>query len=85
MKPNAEIIETLSNIRTEIGAGMVLFPKSEIERGFNIACERAASIIFNYQQGLGLFQLTATARTPAENPVGPANGGVSKNEKDGDK
>lgn len=57
-KPSAEMIEILRGIRTEIGAGMVMFPKSEAEHAHNNACERANTIIFNYIEGYGLFQMT---------------------------
>ena len=64
MKPNTETIETLRNIKTEIGAGMVLVPLTAAERAHNNACERANHIISNYIEGYGLFQMTAKLRTP---------------------
>ena len=56
-RPSAETIEILRNIKTEIGAGMILFPRGDAERGFNIACGRANDIITNYERGYGLFQM----------------------------
>lgn len=53
----------LRNIQTEIGAGMVLFPKSEADHVHNNACSRANTIIDNYAEGFGLFQMTT--RNPA--------------------
>ena len=61
MKPSKETSMVLKGIQTEIGAGMVMFPKDEAERLFNVACKRAKAIIRNYQDGHGLFQLTANA------------------------
>lgn len=46
-------------ILTEIGAGMVMFVKSEEDRVWNQACERAKQIVTNYQKGDGIFQLAA--------------------------
>ena len=60
--PNEETLEILRNIRTEIGAGKVLFPKTEAERAHNNACDRANTIISNYAQGFGLFQMTRDAK-----------------------
>jgi hypothetical protein len=57
-KPSAETIQTLKDIQTEIGAGMVLIPKSEADRSYNWACDRANQIIRCYADGQGLFQLT---------------------------
>jgi hypothetical protein len=62
MKPDVKTIEILQNVKTEIGAGMVLFPKSEAERAHNNACDRANTIITNYQEGYGLFQMTRDAK-----------------------
>jgi hypothetical protein len=56
--PNADTLEILRNIKTEIVAGMVLFPKSPEEHAHNNACDRASHIINNYAQGFGLFQMT---------------------------
>jgi len=58
--PSPETLEILRNIRTEIGAGMVLKlgPLSQLEQVHNNACERAKSIIENYMNGYGLFQMT---------------------------
>ena len=66
-QPSAETIEILRNIKTEIGAGMVMFPRGDAERGFNIGCGRANDIITNYERGYGLFQMVRD--TPKE-PVG---------------
>jgi hypothetical protein len=63
-----ETVEILRNIKTEIGAGMVLFPKSEAERAHNNACARANAIITNYQEGYGLFQMTRRAKARGEKP-----------------
>jgi hypothetical protein len=72
-KPTADTIEILRNIKTEIGAGMMLFPKTQAEHAHNNACERANSIIDNYMGGFGLFQMTRNmkkkvAEAPATNP-----------------
>jgi len=64
MKPDAKTIEILRNIKTEIGAGMVMFPKSEAERAHNNACDRANTIITNYQEGYGLFQMARHNEEP---------------------
>jgi hypothetical protein len=89
-KPSAEMIEVLRGIQTEIGAGMVLFPKSDAERAHNNACERANSIIANCIEGYGLFQMTKArlggALAPSidpdnalgsETPTGPQMAGES--------
>lgn len=65
-KPDADTIEVLRNITTEIGAGMVLFPRSDAERAHNNACERANKIISNYIEGYGLFQMTRDAKKRKE-------------------
>ncbi len=57
-KPSEETREILRNIKTEIGAGMVLIPRTEAEHAHNNACERAKAIISNYYDGCGLFQMT---------------------------
>lgn len=67
-KPSAETIETLRNIRMEIGAGMILIPKSDAERAYNIACDRANSIIFNYMEGCGLVQMVRDAEARRAKP-----------------
>lgn len=51
--------QMLDGIMSEIGAGMVMFPMTDVEHAHNNACERAKSIIANYRDGHGLFQLTA--------------------------
>jgi len=53
-----ELSAVLKEIQTEIGAGMVLFPNTAADRAHNNACERANSIIQNYREGFGLFQMT---------------------------
>lgn len=58
-KPSDETIATLRNISTEIGAGMVLVPRTDAEHAHNNACDRALAIIHNYRDGCGLFQMTA--------------------------
>jgi hypothetical protein len=55
---SSETREVLRYIQTEIGAGMVLFPKTDAEHAHNNACDRANTIIQNYADGVGLFQLT---------------------------
>jgi hypothetical protein len=57
-KPSAETIQTLKDIQTEIGAGMVLIPRSEADHAHNNACNRANQIIRCYAEGQGLFQMT---------------------------
>jgi hypothetical protein len=57
-KPNKETLEVLRNITVEIGAGMVLLPRSPEEHAWNNAHERAKNIISNYAEGYGLFQMT---------------------------
>jgi hypothetical protein len=56
MAPNQETIQTLKAIECEIVCGKVLFPKSDAERAWNDACDRASAIITNYRDGVGLFQ-----------------------------
>jgi hypothetical protein len=64
--PGPETVDLLHNIKIEIGAGMVLFPKSEAERAHNDACDRANTIITYYQEGNGLFQMTRRAKARGE-------------------
>lgn len=73
MKPNAETVEILRHIQTEIGAGMVLKfgGLSSFEQAHNNACARACSIVQNYKEGIGLFQLT---RKPSAHPEVPEPG-----------
>jgi hypothetical protein len=66
-QPSPEIIETLRNIKTEIGAGMVLIPRSLAEQAHNNACERANAIIQNYIEGFGLFQMTRAKTNNQDN------------------
>ena len=47
---------------TEIGAGMVLIPKTEADHAWNNACERSKRIVSYYIRGEGLFQLTAVVQ-----------------------
>lgn len=65
MKPHPVVVETLRNIKTEIGAGKVLFPTTDTEHAYNNACDRAISIIQLYVEGCGLFQLTQGERSRA--------------------
>ena len=48
--------EAFEGAITEIRAGEVLIPKSEADKAWNDASERAISICGNYQRGRGLFQ-----------------------------
>lgn len=57
--------EILHAIQTEIGAGEVMFPKSDSERAHNNACERAIAIIKNYRDGFGLFQIVQRIKSAA--------------------
>ena len=50
---------TFRGMKTEIGAGGVLIPKSDADRAWNSANERAIRIIEMYEQNNGLFQATA--------------------------
>jgi hypothetical protein len=86
MKPDEKTLEILDNIQTEIGAGMVLLPRSPAEHAHNNACERANTIIQNYADGIGLFQMTRdmaqtqrkiNARVEALNVVLPDPSAVS--------
>jgi hypothetical protein len=71
--PAAEVVAILANIQTEIGAGMVLIPKTAEDRAYNIACDRANKIIDNYKAGYGLFQMTARMKKgPLESGPRPA-------------
>jgi hypothetical protein len=63
-KPSKETLEALRGIRTEIGAGMVILPRTVIERTWNDAHERANQIVQNYIDGNGLFQMTAKRKRP---------------------
>jgi hypothetical protein len=58
-KPSAETEGTLRDIQAEIAEGMILRPKDEAERGYNIGTCRALKIISNYLNGIGLFQIEA--------------------------
>jgi aconitase A len=60
-KPSDETLNALRGVRTEIGAGMVLFPRTIEERTWNNAHDRANQIVQNYIDGNGLFQITARA------------------------
>jgi hypothetical protein len=53
--------KTLEWILTEIGAGMCRFPLTLQEKTWNDAHERCKSIIYNYRDGCGLFQITQKA------------------------
>lgn len=57
--PSQETLAALRGIQTEIRAGKVMLPKTEQERTWNNAHDRALSIVANYIEGLGLFQITA--------------------------
>jgi hypothetical protein len=57
--PSAEMVQTLLNIQTEIGAGICMRPRDDAETGYNIGCHRALRIIDNYINGIGLFQIVA--------------------------
>ena len=59
--------EILSNIQTEISAGKVLIPRSDAEHAHNNASDRAISIVQNYKEDIGLFQMTARARQRTAN------------------
>jgi len=62
----------LNGIRTEIGAGMVMFPKTDGERLYNQACQRAVDIVQNYIDGIGLTQMVDAAnRRAARHGVKP--------------
>lgn len=58
MTVTKEVQQTLNWILTEVGAGMCLVPKSDEEKTWNNAHERCKSIIYNYRDGIGLFQIT---------------------------
>lgn len=58
MKPSKETIKALEGARSEIVAGGVLIPRTDIDRAYNEAIFRAARIIEEYKKGKGLFQLT---------------------------
>ena len=69
MKPDDEALQILRDIKTEINCGQVLFPITVAKHAHNNACERAISIINNYMEGFGLFQMT---RNPAQQNDGDA-------------
>lgn len=59
----------LEGIISEITAGMVMFPKDEADRAWNGASQRAISIVNQYREGHGIFQIgtersTLTANHP---------------------
>lgn len=56
-KPSKKTLEALRGVRTEIGAGKVMFPKSDADRAWNSCADRATRIISNYLDGEGLFQI----------------------------
>ena len=58
MKPTEATLKVLKAITTEIGAGMVMFPKTREEQAWNNASERANRIVDDYAEGIGLFQMT---------------------------
>ena len=68
-RPSEETLIALRGIRTEIGAGKALFPKTIEGRAWNNATTRAESIVQSYIGGYGLFQITAEL---ARNAPGPA-------------
>jgi hypothetical protein len=78
VKIDDQTIEILRNIQTEIGAGMVLFPRTPEERAHNNACDRANTIISNYQQGFGLFQMKRAPTVEKSQPEVPRNSGEAK-------
>ena len=61
MAISKEIHELLGWIKTEITSGMVLVPRTDPERAHNNASNRATEIISNYQNDMGLFQMTRRA------------------------
>lgn len=86
MKPDEKTREILRNITVEIGAGMVILPRSPEEHAWNNASDRARQIIHNYAEGYGLFQMTrdladkqekANARGEALNALLPDPSSVS--------
>jgi len=70
-----QLREVLGWIKTEIGAGKVLVPRTEPERAHNNACERALSIISNYADGVGLFQMTRKTSSVKPNEADKPAGG----------
>lgn len=56
-KVSKETKEALKGARSEIVAGSVLFPRSEEDRAWNNANQRAGRILEKYMKGEGLFQL----------------------------
>lgn len=51
-----EIAQVCEWIKSEIVAGKCLVARSEGEKAWNNACDRACRIIGQYEKGKGLFQ-----------------------------
>jgi hypothetical protein len=75
-----ETKQTLRDVSTEIGAGKVLFPMSDLERTWNDAHERTLQIIQNYSDGFGLFQMTRQPTATDEAQRSPASATPHENE-----
>jgi len=77
MKPSSEVVATLQAIATEIGAGKS-FSSEHDHQVWNDAHERCLSIIANYRDGVGLFQMTGNIKAAtcprAHCHEGPCNG-----------
>jgi hypothetical protein len=71
--PSAETLEILRNIKTEINCGQVMFPKTDLDRVHNNACDRAIKIVENYIEGYGLFQMTRRASSTRTTDTNPAD------------
>jgi len=72
-----EMKRVLNGIRTEIVAGSVTFPKTEDDRLWNRANDRAVRIIDGYLRGEGLFQMVTTVTKGAVS--GKANNEARRN------
>ena len=66
-EPTLEVKQVIEGIATEIGAGRCLPPIDTPEKqAWNEAHNRCLSIISNYREGCGLFQLTANVKKSAD-------------------
>jgi len=56
MTVSEETKKALQGLRTEIVAGKILFPQTEVDRAWNSCADRALRILDKYAKGEGLLQ-----------------------------
>lgn len=75
MEVSTETRKALLWAKSEISAGRVMFPKTEVELAYNLASERAMDILTSYVYGNGLYQITDCLDGPKFNAELPSHGG----------